>query len=282
MPLTVLDSITMPGHPVNEDAIGATPAAAWVIDGTSGPFGRSLLPGPSNAAWLVRTLNDALAVQFAAPRADPPVLLADVAAQIAAAYAASALGPAPAHEQPSACLALVARDRQGGLHLFNVGDCRLLFGRQGAVSGFGTSGIERLEGALVAEMVRLRREAPARDPRPALRAILRQNFATAMNRPGGYWVVHPTMPWVAAVQHLRVPAGEADHLMLMSDGLFRLVDVFGAFDEATLFAAALDGRGLAGLHAELRRYEAGDPECQRHPRFGATDDASALLLRVSA
>ena len=48
-----------------------------------------------------------------------------------------------------------------------------------------------------------------------------------------------------------------------------------------LFAAAVT-RGLESLGQELRAVEASDPEGVKFPRFKKSDDATALLLRVSS
>ena len=100
-----------------------------------------------------------------------------------------------------------------------------------------------------------------------------------MNRPGGYWVTHPSLPWLHEVQHAALPLREGDHVLLASDGFFRLVNVFHACGESALVAAART-RGLASLCAELRSREDDDPDCRRWPRLKAKDDATAMLARI--
>ncbi|HEV8392393.1 MAG TPA: hypothetical protein VGQ35_21240 [Dongiaceae bacterium] len=274
-----LDRCSQAARACNEDAVGATAAAAWVIDGTKGPFDHRLTPGLSDATWYAEALNAALHTYFAAPPAEPLPSLSRAAAELSRTYLRNAR-EAPAHEQPSACLALAALDAAGMLHLFNIGDCRILIEQASGVRPFGSSGIERLEQAAIAELARLRAtHGAAGDPWIELRATLRRNFETAMNRPGGYWVTHPTLPWLHQVQTASLAAGTVDHLLIASDGFFRLVNVFGAYDEAGLIWAAR-ARGLAALCAELRSREAEDDTCRRYPRLKASDDASAVLVRV--
>jgi len=272
--MRLVDSWTDAGRPSNEDAWGATPAAAWVIDGTKGPFEPSLTPGPTDATWYAQLLNICLLEHFAAAPLDPRGALASAAEELSRSYRREAKA-APAHEQPSACLALASLDKSGEMHLFNIGDCRILVEKAGAIRQFGSSGIVPFETAAIAELVPLR--ARGADPWPRLRAIFRRNFEEAMNKPGGYWVTHPTLPWLPAVQQMTLSAGEADHLLIASDGFFRLVNVFGAYDEAKLVATALAG-GLAALGAELREMESKDADCLRYPRLKAMDDASAVLV----
>ena len=55
MKLQLLDSLSLPGDPAkaNEDAFGHDTVAAVVIDGAT-PLGDSLMPGPSDAAWIAQ------------------------------------------------------------------------------------------------------------------------------------------------------------------------------------------------------------------------------------
>ncbi len=66
----------------------------------------------------------------------------------------------------------------------------------------------------------------------------------------------------------------------MSDGFSALVDRYQAYDAAGLVCAALD-KGLQELARELRAIEAADAAGTRHPRFKVSDDATALLMRLS-
>ena len=278
--LEILDRCSEASRPFNEDAHGATAAAAWVIDGAKGPFDHRLTPGPSDASWYAQALNDVLAAQFQDPPADPVRSLAETAGRLARIYGEVAR-TAPLHEQPSACLSLATLDAAAAsLTLFNIGDCRMIVDRAGVARSFGSSGIERLERDAIAEVSRLRQRAGhAGDPWQELRPTLRRNFETAMNRPGGYWVTHPSLPWLHQVQRADIPLREVNHVLIASDGFFRLVAVFEAYDPSGLVAAAR-ARGLSALCAELRAREDDDPECRRYPRLKARDDATAVLARI--
>jgi hypothetical protein len=69
-------------------------------------------------------------------------------------------------------------------------------------------------------------------------------------------------------------------LLLSSDGFLALASDYGAYSADTLMAAALD-KGLAAMGDELRAIEAGDASGDKFPRFKKSDDATALLLRVT-
>ena len=93
--------------------------------------------------------------------------------------------------------------------------------------------------------------------------------------------MHPTRPWAHRLKRRTLACAEVRHLLIVSDGLYRLVDVFGVWDGAGLLQAALSD-GLDPLCAQLRDLEARDEACVQFPRVKASDDASGLLVRINA
>ena len=84
-----------------------------------------------------------------------------------------------------------------------------------------------------------------------------------------------------SVAHATVSAGEGTHLLLASDGLLALATDYGRYDADGLFNAALS-KGLAALGEELRAIEESDPEGRKFARLKKSDDATALILRVTS
>jgi len=284
--MEVLEELCEPSGPgPNEDAVGhagdAQAGAAWVIDGATGVAEAELVPGAdSDAAWFARRLSAAFASLF-----DP---IAPVEAQMRSAIDAVAadyrrlVGPVevPRHALPSAAGVWVRWTAAGWLELAALGDCRaLLRTADGVVRSLGPRRLD-LGDALVNAAVRTLQATGVRDPaavRERLAGRLRET-RTRMNRPGGYWVfsIEP-----AAAGHLDLDRAELAPgavLLLVSDGLFRLVDTYRAYTPEGLVAAAAE-RGLRPLHEELRRIEAEDAGCTRFVRLKPRDDASGLLLR---
>ena len=68
------------------------------------------------------------------------------------------------------------------------------------------------------------------------------------------------------------------HVLLASDGFWRLVDPYGVLTADALMDAVV-ARGPAAVLADLRAIEAGDAACVRFPRLKVRDDATAVLLR---
>lgn len=271
-----------PGR-ANEDRAGFADSAGWVLDGTTGLSQRRLLPGPSDAAWFVAAVDEALRQRLPADLEICATLRRSVL-DVRERFASAALQPADEElERPAASLA-VARQRPGGhLELASVGDCRILLrNARGEVEAFGSSPVAELDRQVVARLVELRaagveRYAEAWDH---LVGVIRRN-RTLANRDGGYWVLDLGERWLPHVERRIVPWRRGEALLLVSDGFYRLVDTFGFHTDQELFAAALEG-GLAELGRRLRTAEREDSECVRYPRIKVHDDATALLVRLEA
>ena len=69
-------------------------------------------------------------------------------------------------------------------------------------------------------------------------------------------------------------------LLLASDGFLALASDYGAL-RCRHPGRGGANQGLEALGEELRAIEADDPEGQKFPRFKKSDDATALLLRVT-
>ena len=69
-------------------------------------------------------------------------------------------------------------------------------------------------------------------------------------------------------------------MLLCTDGLYRLVDMYGLLDDDGLIRAALD-HGLAPLVRRLRGFEADAADDARFGRFKTSDDAAAILVAVA-
>jgi hypothetical protein len=95
----------------------------------------------------------------------------------------------------------------------------------------------------------------------------------------GYSIVHPTLTWHTRVKRRTYKAQTIRHLLAMSDGLYRMVDVFRVLSPDQLFRRALK-HGLALLCLELRDLEIQDDRCLMYRRVKTYDDASAVLVRL--
>src|SRR5262249_30583677 len=137
---------------MNEDAVGATKIAAWVIDGATGVSDAPpLVAGVTDAAWLARLLNDKLSAAFRSEVADPMLALTGIEAEIQSAFATLKSRELTAGEQPTAAFALAASVGDT-VHFIGIGDCRIVFETdRGDVGEFNPSDVGAAEALIIAE-----------------------------------------------------------------------------------------------------------------------------------
>lgn len=186
--------------------------------------------------------------------------------------------PAGHHEHPSAS-GLIVRVGSARLHYVGVGDCTLLAETRHGFRRLVTD--ERDAGApWVAQAVAAfhagSMQATVAEARAHLWPRLRAARAK-MNEPDGYGVLSITPTPARFVTSGSFEPAAGGHVLLASDGLMRLADVYRRHTAEELLAAARGG--LDALVAELRGIEHGDAGCRRFPRVKASDDATGVLLR---
>jgi len=271
----VVDVLSRPSAIHNEDCWGRSDDAVWVMDGATGVWPVQRLSPTSDAAWFV-TEMDAVLQSLTSSALDASELLAAAARSVAAKAGAicDLRGCAPA-ELPSASFA-TARRRGGRIEFANLGDCAVLWRTAGGkAQRFGSSGVARLDAALSQAFVDGVATGRAVAEVQADLMVMVRHHRTLMNTPEGYWILDMSG---AGAPHTQIMTTDGPvEVLLMSDGFYRLVDVFARYDDDRLMDAAR-GRGVAALYAELRALEAADPDGVGFPRGKPRDDATAVLL----
>lgn len=274
--LTLVESLSLAGDRAkqNDDAFGAAPPRAWVIDGATDLHDEPISGAASDAAWIAQRAN----AFFHGQEGDPRVLFAAAAADARDFF--DAPEGVERWKLPTAS-ALMILETPDGIAGIDLGDSRcFVLDANGAAFAFGArpaaSDRETKDAARFADNSKT--DAPALS-RPDVLAHLRAQRARH-NTEGGYWVfgldpeaARHARAWDAALAR---PA----HIVLATDGFAALVDRYAAYDAGSLVAAALE-KGLAELGRELRAIETADSNGARHPRFKPSDDATALLLRLT-
>lgn len=276
--ISVLGAACRQGSPVNDDAIGHTATAAWVLDGATS-LGRGLVGGESDARWLAQSANGhlqrLLEEQPYRPTGD---LLAQLQAGIAEDFQRdSGVAVSLDLNLPTACLSLLRVLGDGSLELLNLCDtCIHLAWDDGHVESFGDTPLEEIDRQSVARLIALREANPDWDHAQlwqASRDWVRRNRALA-NTPEGYWCLDPSERWIAHVQRRVLDPSGLKAFMLVTDGFDRLLD-FRRYDLDSLFAA-LPERGVEALIDELRVLESADGQALDYPRLKIHDDASVV------
>lgn len=134
------------GGAVNDDALGCTAQAAWVIDGATS-IGRSVLGVESDARWLAQAVDRHLRLLLEVePEQSSETLLRRLLNDIQGDFRAqSGRDWHDLEDMPAACLSLL-RIRGGEIELLNIGDSRILVeGADGQVRSFGDSALHELD-----------------------------------------------------------------------------------------------------------------------------------------
>ncbi len=270
MHFNLVQMITLAGEMgiPNDDRIGLASTHAWVIDGATDLGEPGLLGERGGAAWLAATADSA----FHDAAGPLPALCETVFATIGAHYAAACRrAPIAEWELPTASFAAVAV-QNGRLDCVFSGDCAVLHrtasgtafltrapdrtseSGDAAALGVGTGGLTLKSHAVLAD----RRASRARERDALTIDPIRSQAATTARE---------------------IVCDRGDSILLMSDGFSSLIDAYRAYTAEGL-VRAVEELGLAAVAMELREIERRDLECTRHPRFKASDDASAMWITV--
>lgn len=274
--LTFVEAISLAGDRAkqNDDACGFTGARAWVLDGATDLHDAPLTNAKSDASWIAHFAN----ARLHGAEGDLTAIVRDASSAAAAAFAHVTKGAAFEKWRSPISSLLLIEATPVGLNGVDLGDSRVFAldanGRAPTAGGVAAAADEEAELAAKQTDVDkpLLQRAATIDMLRAMRA--------GLNREDSQWTfgLDP-----ACADHARAWSLELSrpaHVLLMTDGFSALTDRYRAYDAAALVRAAL-GKGLQELGRELRAIEAADAGGRRHPRFKASDDATALLLRLS-
>ncbi|MBA1156804.1 protein phosphatase 2C domain-containing protein [Microvirga mediterraneensis] len=282
---TVLERISWPGHPEkpNEDICGVSGDWAWVIDTSIFPGTKPVMDEKSDAAWLARFADERLS-NLASQAEDGVALLRHVMEEARTAY--RAVAPMERHEDfvtwPLGAMTLVHRKGKV-LDAWTFGDTTA-YVRQpdGSVQVLGDApGLREAEAAKAAELMRQAGSRPtAILDEPVFLAWLgeRRERQRKSGVPAALLSLNPDA--AGRLRHETASCEEGTVILLASDGFSALVDLYRAMDARALVEAA-QADGLEKLAKLAREIEAErDPDGRLFPRFKASDDTTALLLRA--
>ncbi|HYD87991.1 MAG TPA: protein phosphatase 2C domain-containing protein [Vitreimonas sp.] len=282
--LTLVESISLAGDRAkqNDDACGQSHGVAWVIDGATDLHETPLTQTASDASWLAHTLDTALHA-YAYPGSGSEAALRSQLARvmqelIAPLFEELIEGQEIERWQRPIASLLMLGETPDGVDGIDLGDCRLA-----AVDASGASVL--IGGPDDAADAETRLAAQQTDAdKPLLRregTIARlRDMRAALNQEGAHWTVCLDAACASHARGWRISLQRPAHLLLMTDGFSALIDRYHSYDAAGLVKAAL-GKGLQELGRELRAIETADAGGAKHPRFKPSDDATALLLRLS-
>ena len=279
-----MGAVTQPSKDNNEDGFGwvgsvANVEAAWVFDGVTGINAEDILPGASDARWLVERANEHLNNLASLPIPVPEILAGLVNGLIGDWHTATTgMHVASDYDPPAACLVFVKRYADGWKGLRLGDSCLLARSASGDHHVWAASPNNVFDHWLTRE-ARGRRERGITDTEALLAEFRPQMMASRRkrNRHGGYSILE------ADTASLNMPEifdlHEVDALLLCTDGFYRAVDHYELYSNESLVARCEKGGGVDEVLREVREIEASDPSCDKYPRFKPADDATAVMLK---
>lgn len=277
----LLDSLSLPGDvaKANEDAFGHDAGAAVVLDGAT-PLGDGLMPGPSDAAWIAQFGARRILAHLRDGEGARKALRGALADAQKSFEALRRQPPEEMWQTPCASMMLAVAD-EAGVEFLSFGDCAaLVMPEGGAVTVVGETFDKR-----AAEAKRAGQIAKEKNLSPAA-GLSRPEFIGSLrasrNRinAGGTWLFSPEVNAASHAARRIVKVAPGTSMLLASDGFLALASDYGAYGADSLMQAAME-KGLKALGEELRAIEADDPGGDKYPRFKKSDDATALLLRLT-
>lgn len=275
--LTFVEAISLAGERTkqNDDAFGFAGARAWVLDGATDLHDTPLSDAASDASWIAHFAN-AYLHSGAHDALDDAVRRASLHAGAAFTQHVGAQNY-ERWQSPISSL-LLAEETEAGIAALDLGDCRV-FALDGGGAVFVAGGPDDAaddESALAARQTD--KEKPLLRRGETIDMLRRMR--AELNKPGSRWTfcLDP-----ACADHARAFAwalARPAHILLMTDGFSALTDRYRAYDAAGLVRTALD-KGLHELGRELRAIESADHAGAKFPRFKRSDDATAVLMRLT-
>lgn len=274
--LTFVEGLSLAGDRAkqNDDAFGFASGRAWVIDGATDLHEHSLTGAASDAAWIAHHAN----TSFHAAEGDDLRAIVRDASKAAAHDLHRLTGDVGEHWRKPIASMVMLSETGAGVAGLDLGDCRVfaLDADGGVHVAGGPEGAADEEAALAAQQTDADKPLLRRDDTIAMLRRMRGE----LNQPGAHWSFCTDPACADEARTWSLTLKRPAHVLLMTDGFSALVDRYRAYDAAGLLRSARD-KGLAELGRELRAIEAEDASGARHPRFKRSDDATALLMRLS-
>lgn len=275
--MQIVDSLNDPGkgQGTGDDRFGfdEDTGRAWVIDGSTDVGGRRVMASEeSDAAWLAQTVSEAYAALTPEPEDAIEAHMRRVLERVKAHADSESLEPlemAPRYCWPTGAGIFFWQRDAANAEIAALGDCIGLIETDNNPVICGYVGKVDKETEEARDMLKLSE---------AERFKILQDQRDMHNRDDGYWVygMDPAASDRAVITPFEAVAGR--HVLLMTDGLFRLIAPYRRFTPKALLDAAI-ANGLPSLLETLRGFESSSEDDAKHGRLKTRDDACGVLIR---
>ncbi len=272
--------VSRPSDVVNDDGIDVLDRMAWVLDGATGISSDRLLPGPSDAAWFSSTIRqDLLDADGSAPSNQAALERALANAETSFDRSKTRMEKHRAELPAASCAIGAIRERF--IEISVIGDCTVLLSDgDDIITKVTDQRVRSFDDAVVDRIVQLMdvENVPYAEALERAKPRIQRN-REIRNRDTTYWVLEPNVASLQGLMTSNHELSRTKHMVMMTDGFYRLVDTYGVYTCEGLLDAVLK-RGCDELYSELRQIEEEDADCRRHVRIKTRDDASCAVVRV--
>lgn len=266
----------------NEDRVGSSTNACWIIDGAT-KITKPNVIGLNEVIWFVTQVSSHLEQSIHQEDLSISFILADILSTIETEYKTT-FQTETIDEEMIAASILIVRYVNQQLELFSLGDCVAYIQTQDQEITFQNQAIKQLEEAKIKKIFSQRQDYSSLSFNefrqqiiiPELKRIKQENKDNLV-----YSVLKINPRSVFGALTCTIPILSSTQILLTSDGFSRMIDPYCIFKNYKEFLAFLDKSNEDELFHLLRITEKNDPNAMKFPRLKISDDASLILSIIS-
>lgn len=265
----------------NEDVVGITSSAAWVMDGATGYFENRIPNCNSEAEWYVHEWNKYLYCNIDNNKKSLKEILMEGIKEIKKKYY-SIVNCENIDETtlPTATISVI-RIEDNCINYFVLGDCVIAINENQNTKLITDDRINILENRVIESIVKIQREKNVgiKEARKEVVGLLKEN-RSLKNTDKGYWILEFNEKAIEHGIEGRYDINNNIEIIIMSDGFYRIIDTFLHYENMSEVIDYTKQNGLNFICNIINEYEDKDSECIKYPRTKKSDDSSAIYISV--
>lgn len=288
--MIIKDYLTIPGtSSFNQDQFGfvlaGSSAACWVIDGATPIGDTSFIPNANDTSWFVQHVHQELN-KLSLKEGTPDDIFKSVIQNVASLYDTMVRGidKVPIELRPLAAISWIRITKIANNYLIEYAgfaDCYAIIqqsnGNNILLNDFNVYDNTIIEN----KIINLYKQGIL--DQDLLRKYLVEDLKHARIKQNLERTSQILGLQVDAINNISKKTLSLDcpfHILLASDGFFRIVDMYKLYSVGELLSKAIK-HGLGSIYNELSNLENIDNLCLKYPRIKVSDDITALLTFIS-
>ncbi|MGV8984237.1 hypothetical protein [Clostridium sp.] len=267
----------------NEDILGYTSKAAWVLDGATGYFNNRIPNYNSEAEWYVSEWNKYFYSNIDNMEKSLKQILLEGMKEIKQKYY-SIVNCENIEEAtlPTATIAII-RIESNYINYYVLGDCIVAIKENESedIKIITDNRIGKLENRVIESIVKIQKEKNVgiKYARNQVIGLLKEN-RKLKNTDSGYWILGFDEKAINFGIQMKIKINKSTEIMLMTDGFYRIIDTFSHYKNTSQLIEDVKQKGLNYIYNIIDEYENKDSECIKYPRTKKSDDSTAIYLKL--